>query len=473
MQKIWIFLSNEIIFWVSWIIIPLLVEIVPAIAGFLILVKKKILYRKDSALVYEPQITLIIPVYNSAQTLYACLDSVRLSDYPVSQIEILLVNNKSTDDSFRVYTDYQKEHPEINMKWMNSEQGKSRALNMALFHAEGKYIIHIDSDGVLHRDALRNMITRFEAHGNIHCMTGSILTSPEMIRKEKNPFRRMLQKTEFFEYAQAFLAGRNFEAELNSIFTMSGAFSAFRKSTILKTQLYNTDTVCEDTQVTFQIRRLLGQKIAICEQAVFFVDPIESVQKLCLQRQRWQRGELEVAHMFMDRGNVVKNIFTNFMTRVILFDHTFAFPRMIWYFALLCLAFMNYPFSFIVISVVLIYVLYVLSGLLYYFCIISYLAFDKKLCFFYARNILYLLVLPLYNFMVYWFRMEGIINSIRTPGSWRTKTFREERKIAGSIVRKDFFWLTNAFTKIKKWIYKDEKTDENSTKNLESTERSV
>ena len=170
-------------------------------------------------------------------------------------------------------------------------------------------------------------------------MTGTILTNPEMIKAEKNPFRRIFQKTEFYEYAQAFLAGRNFEAELNSIFTMSGAFSAFRKSTILKTQLYNTETVCEDTHVTFQVRKLLHQKIAICENAVFFVDPIENLQKLCLQRQRWQRGELEVAHMFMDRGSVVKGFLTNFMTRVIMFDHTFAFPRMIWYFALICLTF--------------------------------------------------------------------------------------------------------------------------------------
>ena len=43
--------------------------------------------------------------------------------------------------------------------------------------------------------------------------------------------------------------------------------------------------------------------------------------------------------MFMDRGSVVKGFLTNFMTRVIMFDHTFAFPRMIWYFALICLTF--------------------------------------------------------------------------------------------------------------------------------------
>ena len=63
----------------------------------------------------------------------------------------------------------------MNLKWMNSEQGKSRALNMALFHAEGKYIIHIDSDGILHPEALSNLVKRFEAHNELHCMTGTIL----------------------------------------------------------------------------------------------------------------------------------------------------------------------------------------------------------------------------------------------------------------------------------------------------------
>lgn len=201
MQRILTLLSNEIVFWVSWIIIPLIMEIVPAVAGFFLLVKKRILYKKDAPLIYYPPVTLIVPVYNSADTLYACLDSIRNSDYQPEQLDVLLVNNGSKDNSFEIYTAYQKEHPQMNLKWMNSEQGKSRALNMALFHAEGKYIIHIDSDGILHAEALSNLVKRFEAHNELHCMTGTILTNPEMIKAEKNPFRRIFQKTEFYEYA--------------------------------------------------------------------------------------------------------------------------------------------------------------------------------------------------------------------------------------------------------------------------------
>jgi poly-beta-1,6-N-acetyl-D-glucosamine synthase len=438
MQSIMNTLTSEIIFWTAWIIIPLIMEIIPATFGFLVLLRKQNKYRKDPILKYFPEITVIVPVYNSADTLELCICSILESTYPADKIEVLLVNNGSRDNSFEIFQSFQASNPGANLKWMNSRQGKSKALNMALFNSEGKYIIHLDSDGTLQRDALLNLITRFEAHEEIHCMTGSILTNPDMINSTKPGLMKIIRKVEFFEYAQAFLAGRNFEAEMNNIFTISGAFSAFRKSTILKTQLYNTETVCEDTQVTFQIRHLLKKKIDICESAIFFVDPIASMDSLYVQRQRWQRGEIEVAHMFPPKSGVIKGFFTDMMTRLILFDHTFAFPRMIWYFALICLAFMNYPFAFVIESSIIIYALYTFSTFLYYLNVRLYLSWDKDLKKFYQRKIIYVIILPIFNFIVYWFRMAGIINSIKGVSTWRTKTFKEEREQCKSIVSNDF-----------------------------------
>ena len=97
------------------------------------------------------------------------------------------------------------------MQWMNAEQGKSRALNLALYNSEGKYIINLDSDGLLEKNALINMITRFETDTDLNCMTGAILTVTEQIKKYKGFFPRLLRNLEFMEYAQAFLAGRSYE----------------------------------------------------------------------------------------------------------------------------------------------------------------------------------------------------------------------------------------------------------------------
>lgn len=448
-------LLEQIIFWMAWIIIPLVMEIIPAVCGFFILIKKRIFRTSEKAPIIYPEITLIVPVYNSAQTLEGCLESVCSSSYPIKQISVMLVNNQSSDNSFEVYCRCQKRFPTLEMQWLNAKQGKSKALNMALFSSNGKYIIHIDSDGKLDSSALENIVRRFEDNPQIHCLTGAVLTDPNLIEDTDNFFMRIFRKCEFLEYCQAFLAGRNFQSELDSIYTLSGAFSAFRKSVILKTQLYNTDTVCEDTHVTFQVRRLMKKSVHLCENALFFVDPIESGEKLYTQRQRWQTGELEVSHMFLQRELKTKGFFSNFMIRVLTFDHTFAFPRMIWYFALLCLMFLNYPFRLIAGSVIILYALYVISAFLYYLNVCAYLKNMPYIRRYYARKWYLLLLMPMYNFVIFWIRFAGIINSISIRNGWKASTPREENERFVSVIKHDMKIVTALVDGMKRFFNTD------------------
>lgn len=450
------YLLSSIVFWMAWVIIPFVMEICPAIFNFFILLKKKLFAKKYEPVRYFPQITLIIPVYNSEDTLRECIQSVCQSNYDSSLIHIMLVNNQSKDRSFEIFKECQQEFPELSMNWLNSKQGKSKALNLALFNSHGKYIIHIDSDGILHPDALKNMVTKFEQNENVHCVTGSIMTNPEKIKDTKGFFKKLVQKIEYCEYCQAFLAGRNFEAEFNSIYTLSGAFSAFRKSAILKTQLYNTDTVCEDTHVTFQIRDRLKKKVCICDTAYFFVDPIEDMNRLYTQRQRWQRGEMEVAHMFLGKNLKAGSGFvSNFVIRLLMYDHTFAFPRMIWYFALICLSFLNYPMKLVSASVILIYLFYTLTAFLYYFNILLFLKPYKEIKKYYRRNWYIIFLLPLFNFIVFWFRFAGIINAVKTEQTWKTRNLTEEKEAFFSVLQKDLFFFQQWLARIKHFVDKE------------------
>jgi len=465
MSDFWLTLSKSFIFWLTWIIIPIIMEIIPAIVGFFVLLAKKRKGKVEDVKGRLPELTIIVPVYNSHETLFGCIQSIDESEYPSELIEVYMVNNKSPDNSFEIFTQAQDAFPELSMQWLNAKQGKSKALNMALFNARGKYIIHIDSDGTLEKHALYNMVKRFENDHNIHCMTGAILINPDDIERSKSSLLKFFRRSEFFEYAQAFLAGRNYQSELDSIFTLSGAFSAFRKSTILKTQLYNTDTVGEDTQITFQIKKQLKQKVYMCEDALFFVDPIEDFNKIYTQRQRWQRGELEVFHMFFkDNMSITKGFFSNFMIRLIVFDHTFAFPRMIWYFALICLLFMNYPMKLVFGSIGIIYVLYIFTSFLYYLNILTFLRDFKDIRKYYASKWYLCIVLPLYNFLMFWVRFAGIINSINSDGMWKTKNLHEERRTFSDIVKNDFYFITKVVTRLKEKINNRESDEEVTNK---------
>ena len=439
---------NSFVFWGAWIIIPVLMEIVPALGSVFLLLRRRHRAKGYPKPALWPEISVIIPVYNSEDTLFQCIESIDRSDYPNESIRLFLVNNKGKDHSFDVYARAQEQFPTLRMQWLNAEQGKSRALNLALYNSEGKYIINLDSDGLLERRALTNLVTKFEALPDLNCMTGAILTMPEAIRRYRTPWGRLLRELEFMEYAQAFMAGRSYASETNSVYTLSGAFSAFRKNAVLSSWMYNTDTICEDTHMTFQIRYKQGERVEICEDAIFFVDPIESVNKLYTQRQRWQRGSLEVAQMFMDKNFRVTKLVTNVGVRTLLYDHTFAFPRTIWYLAILCLLFLNYSAEVILYSTGLIFALYVFVGFLYFLTVAYLLRFTPELRRYYVAHWWCLGLLPFFNLAVFFVRMIGIINSINTVSSWRTRDLGEEwdafRAAAGELLtspRKPLLWL--------------------------------
>lgn len=431
-------LLNSVVFWSAWIVIPFIMEIFPALGCVLLLLRRRIQHRKpyEKPTLY-PEISIIIPVYNSRDTLRACIASIDASTYPNESIRILLVNNQSRDDSFRVYTECQLQFPELRMQWLNSEQGKSRALNLALYNSDGKYIINLDSDGVLEPHALENLVSKFEVNSDLNCMTGAVLTDPKLIRLYRKFFPRLLRDLEFMEYAQAFLAGRSYASEIDAVYTLSGAFSAFRKSAVLKSRMYNTDTVSEDTQITFQMRYLQKERVEICEDAIFFVDPIEDVNKLYTQRQRWQRGSLEVAQQFAQGTHTKPPLFdVNF--RTLLYDHTFAFPRMIWYLATVCLMSMGYFSMAAVYSIGIIFLMYILIGFFYFLCDLILLRGMPELWKYYASRWWVVPLLPLFNLAVFLIRIVGIINSIGTDSTWSARNLSQERKALVSALKDEW-----------------------------------
>jgi len=430
-------LVNSFMFWGAWIIIPFIMEIIPALGSLFLLIKRRMQNQNKEEIIFYPEISIIVPVYNSQDTLFRCIQSIYHSTYPVESIRLFLVNNQGRDDSFKVYAKCQEKFPKLHMQWLNAEQGKSRALNLALYNSEGKYIINLDSDGVLETAALENMIRKFEANPLLNCMTGAILTNPSKIKRYRSRRDRLLRKLEFMEYAQAFLAGRSYASEIDAVYTLSGAFSAFRKSAILKSRLYNTDTICEDTQVTFQMRYLYHEKVEICEDAIFFVDPIDDLNKLYTQRQRWQRGSLEVAKMFMDKQFKLSRLFVDVNIKTLLYDHTFAFPRMIWYLALICLMSMNYSSKVVLISMAMLFALYIIIGFCYFFTAVFFLRKVPRIQKYYRNQWWCVFLLPFFNLMVFFIRMAGIINSIQTDSVWRTRNLSQEKKALIRVIKAD------------------------------------
>lgn len=426
-------------FWISWLLVPIIYELIPAIVSFFSLLVAKRHLKNVKPLSNYPYITLIIPVYNSEDTLLNCIKSIKDSTYPENKIKIIIADNQSKDHSYQVYLKARNIFPDLYMHWMSTDQGKAKALNAAIYNSFGKYVVHIDSDGILQKDALVNIVTDFENDRSIDALTGTILTRKDLIKKTKEHFLKFVRENEYLEYCQSFLAGRAVESQENHLFTMSGAFSAFRRDKLLHTDLYNIQTVGEDIDMTFQIRYQLHGKVILCPQAIFYVYPLDDLNKLYTQRQRWQRGELETLHMFFESKSIgILNFFHNFVVRRLIMDHTILLLRVIWMFAYLFLIPLGYSIKVITLSFVLLYTLYILISVLNYVNIQSFLKNFKSDRRYYLSKFYIIFSLPIYYFICSVIQVIGIINSMTTPAQWTTRNMNDEVKAFNRIIKQDF-----------------------------------
>lgn len=422
---------NQMGFWLNWLLIPFLIDVIPTLISCLRLLFKKRPAKKPLP-DFLPQITVIVPVYNSAQTLAACLHSIADSDYPSDHLVTFVVDNGSTDDSFQVFAQCQTALPQLRLHWMQTQQGKAMALNAAIYQANSPFIVNIDSDGRLERHALSNIIRAFNADPKLDALTGAILTDRALIKKS----HRLLKLNEYFEYCQDFLAGRNIENEAGQLFTLSGAFSAFRRQTLVHSFLYSTDTLSEDTDMTFQIRYNLRGKPGFCPDAIFFTAPIDSINQLYTQRQRWLRGELEVVHRYLGDKLAFRHFFTNFQVRRLVVDHTANLLKTIWLAAALILTAFGYSWRSLLLSYFLIYCLYLALELVTAICVSSYLHDFAQERHFYLTHLWLVLIQPFHNLFCSLICCCGIINFYTVHASWRGTSFSQEWQQVKDVVKR-------------------------------------
>ncbi|EUJ35027.1 putative glycosyl transferase family protein [Listeria weihenstephanensis FSL R9-0317] len=98
-----------------------------------------------------PSISIILPVYNVAPYLEACLDSLVAQTY--QDFDVIAVNDGSQDGSLAILEAYQAKLPQLRVI-SQQNQGLSAARNTGLKHVSGKYLYFLDSDDYLQHDML-------------------------------------------------------------------------------------------------------------------------------------------------------------------------------------------------------------------------------------------------------------------------------------------------------------------------------
>ena len=102
-----------------------------------------------------PTVSIIVPVYNSKEFLPECLSSILCQHY--SDIEVLLIDDGSTDGSGQLCDNYSAEDKRIRAIHKKNG-GVSSARNIGLEKATGEWVMFLDSDDLLTEDAIENLM---------------------------------------------------------------------------------------------------------------------------------------------------------------------------------------------------------------------------------------------------------------------------------------------------------------------------
>ena len=112
------------------------------------------------------QVSVIIPVYNTAGYVREALRSVRAQSIEPDAVEIIAVDDGSTDGSGEILAEFAAEDPRMTVITQENSGTPGGARNPAIESARGEYVFFLDADDLLTPDALRGLVETAEAEGS-------------------------------------------------------------------------------------------------------------------------------------------------------------------------------------------------------------------------------------------------------------------------------------------------------------------
>ena len=123
----------------------------------------------------EYRASVLIPVYNVERFLRPCLDSLAAQTIGFENIEVVLVNDGSTDNSESICREYADKYDNVSL-YSKENEGLSKTRNYGLARCHGKYIFFLDSDDRLRADTVRAVTDFFDTvYGEVDLVTYRII----------------------------------------------------------------------------------------------------------------------------------------------------------------------------------------------------------------------------------------------------------------------------------------------------------
>ncbi|MEK7144669.1 MAG: glycosyltransferase [Patescibacteria group bacterium] len=225
-----------------------------------------------------PSVAIIVPCWNEEKTVAATCESLLALQYPKNKLEIILVDDGSTDTTAHVMQQF-VQYPGV--KIITKENGgKHTALNAGIAATQAEFIGCLDADSFVEPDAL---------HEIIPCFTDEKVAAVTAAMSVHQP-KGILQNMQHAEYIFG-ITMRHSMSSINGLYVTPGPFSFYRHSVIKELGGFRYGHQTEDMEMALRIQRA-GYKIENAVRARVYTKTPSTLATLIKQRTRWTSGFL-------------------------------------------------------------------------------------------------------------------------------------------------------------------------------------
>ncbi|MFD1927814.1 glycosyltransferase [Sporosarcina siberiensis] len=248
-----------------------------------------------------PTVSILIPAHNEDVVIENTLKSMIRLNYPKDKLEVIVINDNSSDDTGSIVDAYAEQYPFIkalHTKPPNAGKGKSGALNKGFKKSTGEVIIVYDADNTPEPDAVYYLALGLQNDEK----AGAIVGKFRVVNANKNLLTKLINiETLTFQWLAQ--AGRWFWFKMC---TIPGTNFAIRRSILERLNGWDEKALSEDTELSIRVYDL-GYYIRFFPSAITWEQEPETLRVWWRQRTRWARGNLYVIFKYLFRLHKLKN----------------------------------------------------------------------------------------------------------------------------------------------------------------------
>ena len=239
---------------------------------------RKVLFYYPKARI-EP-VSIVIPCYNGEKKIGRTIESILSLNYPREKIEIIVVDDKSSDDTAGVVKSYANKYKNVKLIInKRNSGGAAEPTNIGIKAAKYKYVAVADDDSFPEKDILLKMLGFLQKDEKTAAVTSSVLAE-----KPGN----FMQKLQAIEYV-IICFNRKLLDCIDSVYVTPGPFSVYKKDALMRAGLFDRKNLTQDIEIVWRLLSK-GYKAKMSLAAKVYTDTPRRFKQWWKQRVRWNIG---------------------------------------------------------------------------------------------------------------------------------------------------------------------------------------